>query len=504
MRAGVDLVEADGRHRLVLDQYLVVLLRLDPHQLAVFLVLEHQLVVAAAALGAVGLDAHLRLVAGEVIGGHRVLVVEHAGADRAIRVALFELDHHLLSDPRHRDHAPALARPWRHDTDPAACLLVALAVAVPVELDLYAAVFVGPDLFPRLADDGGGMHAGDAGPGRCQRRAELFGLGDRAEHAGIDIARDLLGEIHVARLEIVAQVPLLEIGVDLQVMHRIGDDVIRVGLAVRVILELEGEPGGQRAHAAGAAPELVADRLGLHPHAGLLVAQPGILAIVAGIIVDLVVGVAVGALLDGVGHLEIGSRRQEVVIGQGDLSGCQAFLFGPFGDVIPAPAVGVVAGVIAQRRLARHRGMAVDPVAQHHLFRTRRRLVAVEVVIDPLLLHQPADEVEIAFAVLHAVVAFFIAVAEPFLEIGKPVVAEHLLDDLHRGHVLEDAAVPGAGQQPGPGPDLGHVLAIAVAKAKVLDRDAQPLELPLLLRLVDQVQPHRLADEPLEIQRLVL
>ncbi|MCY1312152.1 hypothetical protein D9M70_625470 [compost metagenome] len=73
-----------------------------------------------------------------------------------------------------------------------------------------------------------------------------------------------------------------------------------------------------------------------------------------------------------------------------------------------------------------------------------------EEVVDAFLFHQPADEVEAGLAVLHAVFAFAVAAAQGILEIGKAQIAKHLLDDLRRALVLEDAAVAGAGQQPQP------------------------------------------------------
>ena len=78
--------------------------------------------------------------------------------------------------------------------------------------------------------------------------------------------------------------------------------------------------------------------------------------------------------------------------------------------------------------------------------------LVAEVVVDALLLHQPADEVEAGFAVLHAVLPLAVRAAQRVFEIGEPQVAEHLLDDLRHAHVLEDAAVGGAAEQPKPGP----------------------------------------------------
>ena len=65
------------------------------------------------------------------------------------------------------------------DADPTRAVLVLLAFAVPVELDLDAAVFVGVDLFARGADDDGCLDTVDGGFGVASRGAE----GDVARHA---------------------------------------------------------------------------------------------------------------------------------------------------------------------------------------------------------------------------------------------------------------------------------------------------------------------------------
>jgi hypothetical protein len=75
-----------------------------------------------------------------------------------------------------------------------------------------------------------------------------------------------------------------------------------------------------------------------------------------------------------------------------------------------------------------------------------------EVIIDALLLHQPADEVEIRLAILHAVFPGPVLAAELFREVGETIVLENLLDDFGHLLFLEDPAVGLARQQPEPGP----------------------------------------------------
>ena len=60
---------------------------------------------------------------------------------------------------------------------------------------------------------------------------------------------------------------------------------------------------------------------------------------------------------------------------------------------------------------------------------------------DTLVLEQTADEIEVALAVLHTVVALGVAAAQPVVELGHRVFLEDRLDDLDGIHLLEDAAV---------------------------------------------------------------
>ena len=114
---------------------------------------------AAALEAAAALDAALRRVGGQVVGRHLLGVVDAADDDRLVGVAFEEVDDHFLADARDVDHAPLLAGPGRADADPAGAVGVVLALAVPVELHLHAAVLVGEDLLAGRADDDGGLRA---------------------------------------------------------------------------------------------------------------------------------------------------------------------------------------------------------------------------------------------------------------------------------------------------------------------------------------------------------
>ena len=68
--------------------------------------------------------------------------------------------------------------------------------------------------------------------------------------------------------------------------------------------------------------------------------------------------------------------------------------------------------------------------------------VVLEEVADALLLHQPADEVEVGLAVLDAVVARRSSVLGRARTSTCRLSREHLPEDVGDGHLLEDAASP--------------------------------------------------------------
>src|SRR5262249_15481794 len=107
-------------------------------------------------------------------------------------IALEEIDDHLLSDSRQGDRAPGSAGPRVGHSDPAARVLVLLAVAVPVELDLDAAVFVGPDLLAVGPNDHGGLGARHLGLRSHAGGAELPVAGARQGRELGTVARRLV------------------------------------------------------------------------------------------------------------------------------------------------------------------------------------------------------------------------------------------------------------------------------------------------------------------------
>jgi hypothetical protein len=89
-------------------------------------------------------------------------------------------------------------------------------------------------------------------------------------------------------------------------------------------------------------------------------------------------------------------------------------------------------------------------------------LAMFEVPVDALVFEQPGHEVEVGLAVLHAVVPLAVLAEQLEFEVRDRVVFEHRLHDVGHGHVLEDAAVGGAREQPQPRPHR-HLVDVVAA-----------------------------------------
>ena len=150
-------VVAGPLETVVLDPDVLIPLRVHEDLLCALLVLQTDFVETPAALGAVGLQGALGLLVRQRIGRAVGAVVDAAGDDGPVGIALEEIDDHFLADARDLDGAPAGAGPGTAGADPAGAFLVGLALAVPVELHLHPAVFVGVDLLALGPDHDGGL-----------------------------------------------------------------------------------------------------------------------------------------------------------------------------------------------------------------------------------------------------------------------------------------------------------------------------------------------------------
>src|SRR5208337_3102530 len=128
----------------------------------------------------------------------------------------------------------------------------------------------------------------------------------------------------------------------------------------------------------------------------------------------------------------------------------------------------------------------------------------LEVVINSLLLHQSADEVEITLPVLHAIFPGLIIPAERLFVVGKALVFEHLLYYIGDLFLLKNAAVCGEAQEPQPWMH-GRMIGKKVSDCPGLTKAAHmPAKVPLFA--LAQVQPDGdlLAEEVIELDVWVL
>ena len=75
-------------------------------------------------------------------------------------------------------------------------------------------------------------------------------------------------------------------------------------------------------------------------------------------------------------------------------------------------------------------------------------VLVLEEIIDPLMLHQPVNEVEIGLPVLHAVIPERMSATESSRPVRQLVLVKNFLDDFDDALVLENPAVSGPGQKP--------------------------------------------------------
>ncbi len=412
---------------------------MDVDLLLALLVLEADLVevVAGALLGAARLDAGLGHVVRQGVG-HRALGIVHAPRDdRPVRIAFEEVDDHFLADARDVDGAPVLAGPWIRHANPARRVLVVLALAIPVELDLHAAVLVGIDLLARRADDDRRLRALDdrlrGYPGRAVRR-----LAVERDDAALAVR---LAAAHARH-----------IGLGAQLAGRRNHQVFAVLVVAGKAVQLEQPARKQARRVAAAVPAFVLALQFLQADARIGLSVTG-LDVLARIIVDLEFLLCVVQRIV-VARLQIGARLFEVEIAEAVFSGLHLLGNRPCRQVIALPMAALDRRVVRNGLEPRDRVVGTDRIGQDEgVF----SVLVLEVVVDTFLLHQPADEVEIRLAVLHAVFPGPVTAAQALLEIGEPVVLEHLLDDLGYGLSLEDAAVGAARQQPQPGPQGGPI-----------------------------------------------
>ena len=199
---------------------------------------------------------------------------------------------------------------------------------------------------------------------------------------------------------------------------------------------LELAARSERLALTGARDDVVLDLFLLHAQLDFALSVR-LLAVLARVVVDFVVGVR--ADIDnavGLDH-QVRIGRFEIVVGLRPLAAAVFVAVLPIGDVI------------RQCRGPLRRGI-VDFVFGTVLVGTRgvghdERVLAIfvpEIVEDALLFHQPRNEIEVRFTVLHTVVPSLVLSFDLCsLKIAETILREDLLDDLDDRLVLKDAAV---------------------------------------------------------------
>jgi hypothetical protein len=354
----------------------------------------------------------------------------------------------------------------------------ALLGALPVEAHEDAAVEVRGDLLV-LAVRGhhrGGLRAGDDGPRRHPRGANLHVRGDDGEAVPVAVfGASAAGAGAVALGQVALDAQLLEEGPDvLRVANVVGDvgprapvvlhlqqHVPPVAVGLLVALQREGSAREEARHVAPSAA-------GLRVVLGLLEAHPREARPVVGAVhmPALVVlperkrrGVVVQPARAAAGaaagrHVEHGAGMGEVEVAQRHTRGLEL--------AVPVKPLDALHRGGAHARVLHRDGGAVEGVdglvgvilvGEHpHL----AALLVAEVVRHALFFEEALHEGEVGLAVLHAVLVRRERVdAGVRLEEVPRVEArglEHVANHLHDGHVLPDAGV-GALRQ---GPQLGH------------------------------------------------
>ncbi|MCY1515350.1 hypothetical protein D9M68_499330 [compost metagenome] len=459
-----------------------ILLRMDLDRLAPRVVVDDEVVgQLAVALDRAADEPTDRRLGRQLQRRHLVGVVDAPDDDRPVGAARDEIDDHLLPHARMVHGAEVGAGPGTRHAHPARAVFVALAVAVPAELHLHAAVLVDPDVFAGRPDHGGGLRALRARHARDAARAER-------ERGGL----------HAEMKAVLARHAAAGVAAFAQAVHHRDDEVLAVVLVARCVLHGEAVAGRHAAHVGVAGVDLGLGLRFFEADARVVLALPRV-AVAAHPLVHLVAAVVVAARLAArVEQVGPGLLEVEVV----DHVGAGADLFGdfPLVDHFAAGVGGAVAREVADLRVAGQRLVRAHVVGQHQRVLV---LVVLEVVVDALVLHEAAHEGEVGLLVLHAVLPLAVRGAELLLE-GEAVLAQHVFKNLDDRLVLEDLAVAGAREVPQPGPHRGAVHGVARGAALAPDHgEARDLAVEVARRAAQRLdlQRERLAEQALHVDR---
>src|SRR5262245_32319269 len=147
----------------MLDGRSHIILGMDGNFLLTRRVIHRHLIITLALVG-VGLDAAFNSTGWQVVGWHRLGVIDAARDNRLVWITFQKVDDHLLAHAWDADGPPALTGPWVRDAHPARAVFIPLPLPVPVELHLHSTVSIGPDLLAHFANDNRGLRSLDGRP----------------------------------------------------------------------------------------------------------------------------------------------------------------------------------------------------------------------------------------------------------------------------------------------------------------------------------------------------
>src|SRR5665213_722615 len=465
----------------------LVLLRLDMHLLRALLVLEANLVEVArrAALGATALDAALGLVGRQIVGRHVVRVVDPAGDDGAIGIALQEVDNYLLPDARDVRRPPLAARPGLRDPHPARAIFVTLTFAIPVKLDLHPTVLVGPDLLARLTDDDGGLGAIDR-----RLRRHLTG-------PIVDLAVDGRERALVVGLVVAPRAGLVRPGT--QRVDGRHDEVLAILIGSREVRQREEVADADPTDRAGPIRDLVFGLELFEPDPHLLLAVV-VADVFTGIIEYFEISVWVGGVClqarreVGLGTLEL--RTGGLLRARSNLERRV-----PRVDALRIAAVFGTGREVGHLFVAVHGGVGARRVGEHqHLL----VVLVLEVIVDPLLLQEAADVVEVRLPVLNRELPGLVGSRKRLLEVVEATLSKDLLGDVGDRHVLEDSAIGFLRQHPKPGAQGRDVADVRTVGARQGDPAHKPAKLPFRAGFGVEADDHGLAQKAHHVQVRIL
>ena len=181
-------VHADILLFVLLGQAPHVALRLLPVLLQPRLILKaNPVIIALATADGSGNKTALGRVGGQIPGRHSHVVIERARDERPVRIAVNEVNNHLMTDARDVDPAKVIASPGLANAQPAGVRLAVFTIAIPEKTHLHPAIFIGPDILSRRPHH--------------QRRLRTAGFGFRHGHR---VAVNFIGWLN-AKLAAVAK-----------------------------------------------------------------------------------------------------------------------------------------------------------------------------------------------------------------------------------------------------------------------------------------------------------